>query len=218
MALAQPFSTISPQVVSFTFADFQSKTGFISYLAGDTVDKNILSNKPFFSEHVWTGFSSSASITTSTLLLDVDFDIEFVQQQIIQGDAIINVPFGWKQTAGNLRTKSAYVIVKIRKWDGSTETEIAQNQGENASHDTAIGTPRTMMDAINVTIPQTVFAEGESLRITIELWGIMGDTPQTATFFIAHDPNGREGGNFDEFNLESGAITTMDGIIPFRPE
>jgi hypothetical protein len=107
----------------------------------------------------------------------------------LNGLAILNVPI-FVVAAGVLNSNNAYVIAKIRKWDGATETEICNNQSNTS---TAGASDVYKMTAIDLTVPITHFKKGEYLRLTIELWGMTTDANTHAVSF-ASDPMNRTAG------------------------
>jgi hypothetical protein len=107
--------------------------------------------------------------------------------------------------------------VRVRKYDGSTETEIALAQSE----DTGVGyeaspVAKKKVHYFPITIPQTHFKRGDILRVTLECWSYQGASAGNGTFAIAHDPMNRDG-NYIKPSSDDPATTTQFKIeIPFR--
>jgi len=118
--------------------------------------------------------------------LDVDFDLtEFKLPQIIKGKGYIKLSYFVNGTNSGTNSR---IIAKIRKWDGSSETEIASVQS-NDLNNYDVEKPLSMM----ITIPQTHFKIGETLRLTIEGWGKDTGATSSVQISIAGDPSNTAG-------------------------
>lgn len=181
----QPYTTASPVLANYSYTDIASGTGYIVYNAFATetsaaVDyhlgtSTVLSN-PKFTEKHWAA---------NGLQLDLDFDLtEFQITQTLEGTALVSFALNIHDIG--LGAVSTYAIAKVRKWDGSTETEIASVTSNTFSATAPTNTNETFL--VPITIPQTVFAVGETLRLTIEVYGTGDGDSQ---FAIAHDPADR---------------------------
>ena len=165
------FQAISNVLPTYNFVDIASGTGYVNFYAGTTVDKMALSNFTYYSDTIY------ASTT------DDDYDVLLNRPMDLKGLGIVNVPV-YIDRNGNPST-TAHVTVKLRKWDGSTETEIVSNDSTtllNAS------TAAYYMQAVDLVIPLTHFKIGETLRLTIQIVfdrGIM---------YYGHDPQNRSTG------------------------
>ena len=178
----------------------------------------ILSNKDF-----WANTTVSRATTDSSAfvkLLDQDYDIEFQLQQVLKGEAIVSLTMGFR--TGGTQNPSTYFIAKIRKWDGSSETEIANAQSDTFNKGTqGTGTLHSATRAVQITVPQTTIKKGETLRLTIEFW-CKEATGNIADFAIGHDPKGRID-DFDDFPATNKIINDTETTIlqfqaPFRLE
>ena len=121
--------------------------------------------------------------------LDIDFDVTFNRPQNIKGNAIGTI--SW--IAGDSNTANyggtSYAVMKIRKWDGTTETEIASNTKSetftvpNLEANGTVKLVRANIASVNH------FKKGETLRVTIELWSTGGSSG--TTIGLCHDPADR---------------------------
>ena len=141
---------------------------------------------------------------------DLDFDLtQFQLPQDIEGTAYVSIPLFEQTQSGS---NAIYVIAKLRKWDASTSTEtpIAQAQTE-----TLTGNAAAKKLLIPITVPLTHFKQGETLRLTIELWQV-GESPGNPNKYgIGHDPAGRTTTKFP--GTGDFKVTTLLEIhIPFR--
>ena len=68
--------------------------------------------------------SGGTSNTTSTLVSDEDFDLTVEESFFIQGTFVCNFTFDVISTGAP--TTTCHIIVKLRKFDGTTETDIGR--------------------------------------------------------------------------------------------
>ncbi len=219
MTLQQKIPIIpQPAVASYDFFDIEERTGvqiFYGYATTDngTVTYGMTRQTPY-SDYVFT--KGSTANLTDTKLVDIDFDLKFNLPQILKGIFKAQIPFigGLENTAGLAATH--YVVMKVRHWDGSTETELASNTKSKVltvqNSSTAEGI--TAFCQAELTTP-THFKSGESLRITIELWGD-GTSTNGSIGAILHDPKDRTFGSTAGFEnngdaANSGAVYESGG-------
>lgn len=189
------YSTASPVIATFDFQDIATGENITTYYAATTKFETTTG-------HILTGNSNTYSDTENTNVvftqdndtvfrkqLDVDFDLsQFQITQVFEGQATIQLTrnFGGSSADAN----GTYHIFKIRKWDGSTETEVASVQTETLTDDTVID-PKT--DLLPITIPNTTFAVGETLRLTMEVWTMNDSSIAIMNIDTFHDPVNRNG-------------------------
>ena len=90
--------------------------------------------------------------------------------------------------------------MKWRKGDGSNETEIASVQTATL---TTPDNGTTNYNNINVELPVTTiqhFAAGETLRLTVELWG--QQSGGSTVIGLLNDPANRTVGTADHSNMQ----------------
>ena len=174
-------------IASYSFSEITTASGYIVFYLGKTVDLNLMSNNTFYSDMVATA-SANMGISADAIRLDNDFDVLINQPLTFQGKGIITIPLGVSRSGSS---NSGYAVVKLRKWDGTTETEICNNTSRTWANNAASGYTYTML-AVDLEVPQTSFKVGEYLRITIEIWGAGGADPSYVAY--AHDPKGRTTG------------------------
>lgn len=190
------FTTVSQSLVSYDFQDIQTGEAIVSYYAATnkvetttsyllTGDSSIYSNDEQQSEAI-----DKDNDTTFRIELDLDFDLSpFKIAQTFEGEATIQVTFGCSQGYTS-DSNGVYIIFKVRKWDGTTETEIASAQTETWDD----GKGSTLKTAlVPITIPATTFAVGETLRLTVETWTMLDSSISNGTMFVKHDPANRNG-------------------------
>ena len=208
----------SPEAITtFPFSDISEGTGTSVFFGAATetsgsVVSFFLSTNPTYSGIIASG--SSISSTTYTKIFDHDYDVKFNLSKRIKGDMRVTLTLGsFKGTDPN--ECNAYAHIKIRKWDGTTETEIADKQSAilRSPNTTA---PSTISQTVNVEIPITTtqhFEAGETLRVTVEIYGKRNDT-ETITIGYGFDPKDRDDDNAQPV-IEDADTTIMEVHIPF---
>ena len=174
-------------IASYNFIEITTGKGIMALNAGKTVDANIILGSTFYSNTVLTS-SGNMGVSGNALRINNDFDFELSAPLTIEGQAIISAPIAVRRSGSS---NSGFFIFKIRKWDGTTETEIASNQSSTHTNNSISGTTYRMT-ATDITIPRTHFKIGETLRITIEVWGSGQASPCYVEY--AHDPMNRTTG------------------------
>jgi hypothetical protein len=209
-------------LVNYSWADVAAGTGFILYYgwaskltAGTTY---VLTPSTFIDTLTGTSYDSasreyfkSAGATGAAFakVIDLDFDTTTLQvPTTLRGQAVIRVGWGLEVDAAN--DAQAYVICRIRKWNGSSETEIASCTSSTTSITAGVdekGTWTLVMD-----IPETNYKIGETIRLTIEGWA--NESAGSATLHIPYDPN--------DAQITAGSITWVAGdtllaiALPFK--
>lgn len=178
------FQSISPVIANYDFVDIASGTGYINFYAGKTVDKNLLSNNVFYSDTV---FSTTTYTTDPTLIYDVDFDVVLNRPLDVRGLGIVNVSIGLTNNTGTPSVTGGYIVATLRKYSGS-ESDIVTNTSRAVSVNTTT-LPYYEMLAIDLDIPLTHFKPGDTLRLTIQMYGTGTGGTKTAGF--GHDPANR---------------------------
>ena len=197
MARAKPFSSVTaPPLASYDFIDILAGTGYITFHGGSCAGQAanyVLSSQAFPADDSTNAsvaglFTRSIALTgTDVKVIDVDFD------------AVINLPINLKGlliawagmtcTASDASSKTFYPVIRLRKWAGTTETEIA-NATLIAVPSITTGTDFHVTRNVSMNIANTVhFKKGETLRLTVEVWG--SKSGGTVTLELYHDPLGR---------------------------
>ena len=211
-------------LANYNWTDIASGTGYISYYGGMLSESGALfyqlSSNTFYSQRVMTRVTTNSGAYTKTH--DIDFDIKFKSHRTIKGDLIASVPVMIYAPGVTGFNGYVYPIVKVRKWNGTAETEIASGTGKELNFAiTAINTHLRGVAGVFVSIPETVYAKDETLRITVELWS-KADGVNTLAFYLGHDPKNRATTGFDTAET-GGTANTFDTEpsnlifqIPFR--
>jgi hypothetical protein len=175
------FQAISGVLANYNFVDIAAGTGYINFYAGTTVDKYLLSNFTFYSNT----YVNTVSLTgADAKLLDLDFDTVLNRPLDIKGLGIVNIPV-YRAGIGGGFTSHIYCVVTLRKWNGA-ETDIIANTSTDV---TGTVDPEYKMLAVDLDIPLTHFKIGETVRLTIAVWGGSSGGGQPGA--IAYDPMNR---------------------------
>lgn len=189
MVLQQKFRKSPEIAVSYDFSDLIQNQGVANFYVGDATDSEgaatkILSRTAFETNNRSYLFSKTYAEElgeTYEKVLDHDFDIELGTTQIVEGQALAQITYNLlvRQTSGTevngvVTTGGAYMIVRVRKYSGSTETEVGIGQSETKTR-TLNGTANTSSEAtyrnsIFIDCTRTKFKRGDILRVTIEAW------------------------------------------------
>lgn len=186
----QTFSQLPPSAIaSYDYTDIAENTGIVKFYlyssetsAGTTYH---LSTNDVYSDDINRQFATAS---------DEDFDLsQFSLPKTIKGTGIANIAYRIDGASG-----SAYIICRVRKWDGSSETTLVSVQSPTI----AIGNQGVWN--FPLVIPQTHFKKGDILRFTIE-----GYQNGAGVAEIGIDPKNRE--------VSGGQTITQSSIyIPFR--
>lgn len=186
MALPTVFNRSPASIATYDFMDIAAGTGIINFYAGKETTSYLLSNFTYYADTVST--SAVVNYVPYTKVLDVDFDVSINKPITLKGNSIINIPLKLYFSTANVY---CYAVVKVRKWDGSTETDLVTSANSREVATAGAGTYYDIL-GVQATIPLTVFKKGETLRLTIEVWGKGGGA--LATVDLAHDPKNRSAG------------------------
>lgn len=202
-------------IASFNFTDIASATGYITYYGGSTssgatVLNYALSNNIFYAHRVMT--RSTTNSITFTKTHDLDFDIQFKLPQTVRGNIIANIPVMIYAPGVTGFDCFVHPYVRLRKWDGATETEIAGISGGTLNFSVAsVNTYLNGVAGVSLQVPQTLYKKNETLRMTIELW-TRSDGANTIASFVGHDPKNRATTGYD--TAETGGTANTFGTEP----
>lgn len=211
----------SPEAVpTYSFTDLVRQAGIIQFYGARDEDSYLLTTNQFYSNRVMTG-TSAVSGPGDTIQNDRDFDILFNIAQDIRGELIATIPWLFRNNAGTTQNCNVYMRIYVRKVDvANNEIDIADDTGETFAFSLTANTTKTGIHTISVTVPETHFAAGEKLRITVEHHSWNGGA--TAFHYLGHDPQNRPTdawANEVSSNLTfTNDPTIMSFQVPFRLE
>ena len=198
------FRTEKETLVNVNFTDFATGKGVVDFFMGNVTDENRMSPTAFYSHKIFIqGIESSGG--TDTKCIDADFDASFLRNITIDGEALVTLPFGVTSGA-NSQVAEVYVVVYIRKWDGTTETDLVTKQGNTYPVTLGLDNNAFYVTNLSLDIPKTTFKSGESLRVTIEIWCKKLSGSGSIQPVLCNDPKGRLVNSLE--NWEEWAIGT----------
>lgn len=209
MTLPQKFSHQPTAVASFSFTDLITSRGILTFFAGKTADRTLLSSFVFYSNE--TGQQTPGGDNGT---LDVDFDALLEKQLVFEGRAIVVVPLVHANNvgAGNQQVDTT-LTVQLKK-------ENVVIVSENATAAVLVGDNNQSgkVWVVDFVIPQTTFKKGDTLRITI-----LTTAPGAANkeIILAHDPKDREMSGINSIGVTPANINQPDtrvlqALLPVR--
>lgn len=206
-------------LVNFDYTDVASGTGIIHF-KGFNASGWKLGTGDFYSSSIIA--YASAGTTDFTKVLDLDFDLSsFNSPRTIKGKGIVQFCFIVERKAGNGRSYG-YVVAKLRKWDGTSETEIA-NVTSSTLSSLSSANPEREIACLSLTIPKTHFKKEDILRLTLEGWSKVISEGSAGWIGIGTDPKNRdsddEGGTRPAITPSTDnpqTITKLDFFCPFE--
>ena len=180
------FTTASPVIATYNYTEIADGTGIIifygSTIVDDTSTEYVLNQNIIPSRTPSTSEPIPANTDSYAQMLDLDFDLApFNSPRTIEGRITVIA----KSTFQDFGTgvQGTYMICKVRKWDGSTETTILTIQSDTVEEGADQG-----VRVWKGIIPKTHFAKGDILRMTMEEWGKNTNNATPSTSAISHDP------------------------------
>ena len=211
-----------PAIATFNFTDIAEGTGVFLFKGftdiNDTTIGYNLGGADFYSYSTATGVTL-ADDNNFTKQIDIDFDLSPLNlPRTIKGDVVINLSFATAPggDGGSTDTSLVYVIAKLRKWDGSTETELGSAQTQTLTGNSFL-TQVAKTTLVKFNVSRTHFRKGETIRLTLEGWGkvAVGTRPSGShsTMTISHDPKDR---NIIDTGTVDADASKLDLYIPFE--
>jgi len=179
-------------IATYDFYDFAEGTGYVTFYGAitrsATLSGAILVTDIINSDVVES--RAAVAATSATKVFDKDFDLTFNSPKIVKGKLYADIPAKTSvETTGY--DYNIYLKTLIRKWDGTTETEIAsETSATRTENDGGINHESRFL--ITVPIPITKFKKGETLRITIEAYAWKSGEEGNSWWAVGHDPASRQ--------------------------
>lgn len=222
MPVKRRYSSPAPiEVKSFSFTDNVTRTGYITFYGVKTQDDYFLSQQSSLLSDTVTTLTAGAAATTESGAnvapnISVDFDVTFKAPQYIEGDIIIQVPHGFRDT-GN-QTTFQKIRATVKHVRDATETDLVVITGSTfAPGITAAVDTFNATSTLSGNVPRTHFSVQDTFRIKTEVltWEAGGNAH---FYFLGHDPAGREFSEKDSTaaRFSGGAFTTFKADVPFQ--
>lgn len=116
---------------------------------------------------------------------ELDFDLEVGKNFTIEGEMLTNFSIGIPSSM-NGKTFDFKFNISLRRWDGTTETEIAQADSAVIAG-TAGASYEERRIAVLVEVTKTTFKKGEFIRVSMEVFSKSNTAGMG--FNAGHDPN-----------------------------
>ena len=203
-----PINIIPPAPVataSYDYVDLAEGAGFVTYYCY----KQSISGSTTYGLTRDTNLYSVERETSGSATLDLDYDLPpFNLPQTIKGTAVFN---GSHFIDGNQAggPQGSFYNVFIRKWDGTTETEIASAVGPQLNVSAQNENNQILVIPITISSPVT-FPIGSQLRLTVQHFLSGG---LSSILYQGHDPKNRDG---NKITAAANLFTAQNIKIPFR--
>ena len=156
-----------PAIASYDYIDVSEGSGIVVLYGIAGTSANTFTRETIPSNKVVQYGQMTGDPNVKTKALDVDYDLMLNYPKTIKGKAVVAVSIGFNSIVNETNIISAKAL--IRKWDGTTETEIVSKESDTYEK-LGVGIfSRTML--IEMDVPETNFKAGEYLRLTIEFYG-----------------------------------------------
>jgi hypothetical protein len=206
-------------IASYDYTDIDEGTGFVifngSQISG-TALAYTLTKAEYYANETSTG--SRTTDASVTKLVDADFDVEFNLPKIIKGKALITATIGMYGTGGGGdRNFNLYYTAILKRVDvNGTETTIVTGNSD-VIRKVGLGQAEILSktQAVRLTVPLTYFKQGETLRLTMEVYGESPGNVATEAG-IAHDPKDRNNDDVEFKIIEDADTTKLEFHVPFR--
>ena len=155
------YSKQNPKIISYDWADIASGRGYVEFDLGELDEgKQLMGQQtPATVGKLYSSARNQA--------VDEDFDFEIQDPITFQGVTYIVVPIYFNNQVAGATTITSTVTIKIRHWDGTTETELANGTVGVSQALNAFNESRYQTHSFGITLPRTTFCKDETLRITI---------------------------------------------------
>lgn len=220
------FQAQSNFIASYSYTDIAEGTGVQKFYLAVSEDSsgndyNLLTQEVYSDEIELIedgGYTASANFTK---MQDIDFDLSaFNKPKTIGGTGYFTFSTGELTSCSAGQEVLYYFIFKVRKYSGTTESEIASAQSKEYGFGyEASPTIRAETAFFPITIPNTHFKRGDILRLTIEIWARGEPNVNGAgTFTIGVDPQNRDGTYINPSTDDPTTTTQCLFYCPFRFE
>ena len=159
-------------LANFDYKDLIRGNAYVTYYAGSAFNSGATESPVLFVETFRskeeTNNVSLAKSLSNAVRIDEDYDIEVAQTQIMKGKALVECKIT-TSAVGASSGITAYLKAILRKYDGTTETDIgyALSGSTTQSGDGTTTKEYTLV----IDIPNAVRVNaGETLRFTMQLW------------------------------------------------
>ena len=169
---------------SYNFVDTLTGQGVLTIFLCDTEDSvgKAYNLTTYTVDSADKYVTAGATVGAWGTLTDYDFDTTIYKPFQVEGKMLVNVTMA--AISGGGGNAHTYLRIYLRRWDGTTETEIASNTTDTLD---SSATTVYSRELVEIDVPKTSFKQGDTLRITIvqKGYGASG----TVRYYI--DPSNR---------------------------
>ena len=200
-------------VASYDYYDIAEGTGMKMFYLVSVHGDYILTENPIYAETVEYNTGESALTTEFTKIMDVDYDLSsFNFPKTVKGTAVCSFSFFGCKRSGTAATTTK-ITVRVRKWDGVTETEI----GNATTGDLTTSGFVYKTTSLIIPLTETNFKIGDILRVTVEGWGKeAAGYDSTLEIGIGQDPMNRDATRLKPSTDDPVSTTVSKIWIPFK--
>lgn len=211
-------------ITTYDFNDFAAGTGYQRYygsaISGAPIDKSNykLTDYSIYGNEISTQISGASS-SGWKILQTKNFDVKMNKPQVVEGDVIIQVSTGIKNTNANNDVKKTYLIATFAISGVSAITDVASGTSmiHGADTDLTSQTITSKHHTFMITVPRTKIKSGEYLRLKIDQQTYCPNN-RDATWGFGTDPADRnDADDFPHIKIINDADpTTFIVDIPYR--
>ena len=193
MTINNKYQTTSPPAIaSYDYTDIAEGTGVSKFYFFNSIDSagtdyGITTDSSIYSSEAKV--SGAPTGTPANKVIDVDFDLALNFPKNVKGKMIFQLFTDvTSNTTGNL--DGAYAIGRLSKVSGGTESVLYTVTSDTRNDLGNSGATKRYLWNMELDVTTTQhFKRGDTLRITIELWGYLATG--TGTFGLMIDPVNR---------------------------
>lgn len=214
--LPQKYQSAPNAIASYTWTDLLTGKAYKKFYGTKAESGYILVTEPLRSTEGYITTAAAANTDVMTKVIDVTFETTFDIPQIIEGLSMINATLGGVSVT-DVTTKTWKMVCDIYK----NTTFLASGATAILSGTTtAVATADSSEILLDITLPKTSFARGDTLKLQCEMWAkkVTGN-PGTNIFAIGNDPADRNDPNAAASKVIEDADTTkLEFYVPFVPD
>jgi hypothetical protein len=209
--LQKIYNSESSAIASYDYFDIADGTGMKMFYLASVYGNYILTINQIYAETVEYNTGAQALTTSFAKIMDVDYDLsQFNFPQQIGGSAVCSFSFfGFKSGTA---TTTCKITVKVRKYSGTTETELGEATTDELLNTTAAYKTTSLV----VPVANTSFKAGDILRVTIEGWAKEAAADSTIELGIGQDPMNRDATRLKPSTDNPVSTTTTKIWMPFK--
>ena len=170
-------------LANYDWNDIANGLGYVVFYGYKTADGTyLLSNNQVYSDKIgetdlFAGVNPAIGHTFETSIFNLP--------KILEGTAIINVPFGTD-------TRDTFCSGAIFHWDGTSNIKLGSGGDPNSD----ITANERSVQNIPIDLPKTLIKKGDKIKVKIDVWNknpsgndvtYLGHDPKNRTYVIAGD-------------------------------